>query len=149
MVSLQWSPWVSFEAASFSALPSDPGVYRVRAVGHQALAYIGQTGRDLRARLLDLRRNTLSELMPFNDPHTAAPSLWAWRDAEGHQFECSAAPVDLGTRNRLGLEAWLLFTTVDFTHGSIAGHLGVAQWAYALAGDERHAKQTLCLITFV
>jgi predicted RNase H-like HicB family nuclease len=30
-------------------------------------------------------RQTLnrSDLMPWNDPHTAAPSLWAWQDAEG------------------------------------------------------------------
>ena len=59
MVPLQWSPWVSFDAASFSALPAGPGVYGVRAIGHHALAYIGQTGRDLRARLRDLRRNGL------------------------------------------------------------------------------------------
>lgn len=78
MVPLQWSPWVSFDAASFSAIQAGPGVYRVRVVGHHALAYIGQTGRDLRSRLRDLRRNTVSELMPFNaPPHTAAPSLWA------------------------------------------------------------------------
>jgi hypothetical protein len=37
MVPLQWSPWVSFDAASFSALPACPGVYRVRVVGHQTL----------------------------------------------------------------------------------------------------------------
>lgn len=67
MVPLQWSPWISFNTASFSALPAGSGVYRVRVVGHQALAYIGQTGRDLRSRLRDLRRNTLSELMSFND----------------------------------------------------------------------------------
>jgi hypothetical protein len=28
--------------------------------------------------------------MPWNDPHTATPSLWAWQDAEGFEYECSA-----------------------------------------------------------
>jgi hypothetical protein len=32
--------------------------------------------------------------MPWNDPHTAAPSLWAWQDAEGFAYECSATPLD-------------------------------------------------------
>lgn len=37
MVPLQWSPWVSFDTASFSALPACPGVYRVRVIGHESL----------------------------------------------------------------------------------------------------------------
>ena len=140
MVPLQWSPWVSFDTASFSALPADPGVYRVRVVGHQALAYIGQTGRDLRARLRDLRRNTLSELMPFNDPHTAGPSLWAWRDAEGYQFECSAAPVDLDTRNRLGLEAWLLWRH-RLEHGSTLCNFGRFHPHYSKSRDRKTQRR--------
>jgi hypothetical protein len=69
------------------------GTYRVRAVNAQELFYVGETGRNLRERLSDLRRNTMKDKMPYNDPHTAAPSLWAWRDAEGIDFECSATSV--------------------------------------------------------
>jgi len=106
---LQWSDWVPFSSASFKEIPPGPGVYRVRVRGTNRIAYIGQTGRGLRARLLDLRRNTLSVEMPFNDPHTAAPSLWAWRDASGFEFECSASEIALDQRRRLGLEAWPLW----------------------------------------
>ncbi len=80
-----------------------------------SLFYLGETGRNLRERLGDLRRGTMQELMPYNDPHTAAPSLWAWRHAEGIDFECSAAPVTLADnreearRLREGLEFYLLW----------------------------------------
>jgi len=47
--------------------------------------------------------------MPFNDPHTAAPSLWAWADAEGMSFECSAASMDLPAPKRKALECYLLW----------------------------------------
>src|ERR1700730_1791625 len=91
---LPWTPWTSF-SDSFKHLPTGSGMYRVRAVNGNELFYLGETGRDLRARLGDLRRNTMQEFMPYNDPHTAAPSLWAWRQAEGIDFECSAAPIAL------------------------------------------------------
>ncbi len=140
MVSLNWSPWVSFDAPSFSVIPVGPGVYRVRVVGHEALAYIGQTGRDLRARLRDLRRNALADLMPYNDPHTAAPSLWAWRDAEGYQFECSAANVNLDTRGRLGLEAWLLWQH-RLEHGSTLCNFGRFHPNYCKSGDRKTQRK--------
>jgi hypothetical protein len=78
---LTWSDWIPFDGGGFKGLHNGAGLYRIRISGQPALAYIGQTGRDLRQRLGDLRRNTLAATMPFNDPHTAAPSLWAWRDA--------------------------------------------------------------------
>lgn len=107
---LQWTPWVHFQdKQSFHYFPVLPGVYRVKAVGRKELFYIGQTGRTLRERLQSLIRNTLKEEMPFNDPHTAAPSLWAWKDAEKIEYEVSAAPVDLPRQQREGLESCLLW----------------------------------------
>jgi hypothetical protein len=49
---LHWSTWVPFEArlAEFRAIPTGAGVYRVRVKGEPILAYIGQTGRNLRQR---------------------------------------------------------------------------------------------------
>ena len=47
--------------------------------------------------------------MPWNDPHTAAPSLWAWQDAEGFEYECSAAPLDASQGGRRGMESYLLY----------------------------------------
>jgi hypothetical protein len=111
-----WTPWFPFtDAKLFRDLPSGPGMYRIRASNGQELFYVGETGRDLRGRLGDLRRNTIKVVMPFNDPHTAAPSLWAWRDAENIEFECAVAPVQLADekeearRLREGLEFYLLW----------------------------------------
>lgn len=113
---IKWTPWVPFsDASAFKILPPSPGMYRIRAVNGNELFYLGETGRNLRERLRDLRSNSMKELMPYNDPHTAAPSLWAWHHAEGIDFECSAAPVTLSTnveearRLREGLEFYLLW----------------------------------------
>ncbi len=113
---LQWTPWISFSRPSdFTQFPASAGMYRVRAINGKTLFYLGETGRNLRERLGDLRRNTMKEVMPYNDPHTAAPSLWAWRHAEGIEFECAAAPVVLADdqeearRLREGLEFYLLW----------------------------------------
>ncbi len=49
------------------------------------------------------------ELMPWNDPTPAAPSLWAWQDAEGFEYECSATPLDASQSGRRGMESFLLY----------------------------------------
>lgn len=138
---LSWSPWVSFSGGDFRQVPRGVGLYRVRVAGQSALAYIGQTGRDLRARLNDLRRNTLAVVMPFNDPHTAAPSLWAWRQAEGFQLECSAARYDGDQRTRLALECWLLWRH-RVVHGvSCLCNYGHFHGAYVKSGDRRTGRR--------
>lgn len=113
---LDWSPWYPFsEPQTMRQLPSTAGLYRIRASRINELFYIGQTGRNLRKRLGDLRRNMMQAEMPFNDPHTAAPSLWAWRDAERYDFECSVASIPVegdreeAKRHREGLEFLLLW----------------------------------------
>ena len=106
---MHWTGWVPFDGGDFKSLPTSAGIYRVRIRYQNRLAYIGQTGRNLRERLSDLRRNTLARDMPFNDPHTAAPSLWAWRHAEGYEYECSAFTSDLDAQHRQALECWLLW----------------------------------------
>ena len=93
---LSWTSWIAFShPSSFIQLPSAAGLYRIRAVGIGELFYIGQTGRNLRERLGDLRRNTMQTQMPFNDPHTAAPSLWAWRDAEQPGVRMLSSPYNV------------------------------------------------------
>ncbi|MCX6697252.1 MAG: hypothetical protein NTV84_06800 [Methanoregula sp.] len=47
--------------------------------------------------------------MPWNDPHTAAPSLWVWTDAECFAYECSAAPPGASANGRRGMESFLLY----------------------------------------
>ncbi|WAI00555.1 GIY-YIG nuclease family protein [Methanogenium organophilum] len=114
---LSWTRWVPLnnKHRELSHIPTQPGIYRVRPVDGQILAYIGQTGRSLRQRMRELRVfYNSSDEMPWNDPHTAAQSLWTWRDAEGCDFEVSVAPLpfhggDEGRRHRLGQEAYLLW----------------------------------------
>ena len=83
---MHWSDWRPFapDREAFADFPRTPGPYRVRPIGQQdRLAYIGQTGRSLRERVRTLCLRTLDSDMPFNDPHTAAPNLWAWSQTEG------------------------------------------------------------------
>ena len=109
---LEWTRWIPFKCprSEWAVLPrKKPGLYRVRPVGVNLIAYIGQTGRGLRQRLGALRRHTLAELMPYNDPHTAAPNLWAWRQEEKWDYECSTAPTTCPARERMSLECYLLW----------------------------------------
>ncbi|WP_147444237.1 MULTISPECIES: hypothetical protein [Corallococcus] len=43
--------------------------------------------------------------MPYRDPHTAAPALWALRQLEGATFEVSVVEVQGSVPTRKGLEA--------------------------------------------
>jgi len=110
--SLPWTPWVPFTAdkEEFRLIPKDPGLYRIRPAGKDFLVYIGETRRQLHWRLHELR-HTLQrgELMPWNEPMTEAPSLWAWQKAEGYSYECSAAPLDASPGGRRGMQSYLLY----------------------------------------
>lgn len=108
---LTWTDWIPFRGGDFKNIPTMPGVYRVKAVGQNKLFYVGQTGKSLRSRLQCLRAGTLAKSMPYNDPHTAAPRLWSWKDAKHLEFECSTAstPSTLSDRDRVGLEHKLIW----------------------------------------
>ena len=87
----------------------NPAFYRIRPAGKDFLMYIGETRRTVDERLSELRLTlNRTELMPWNDPHTAAPSLWAWKDAEGFENECSGALLDAAINGRRGMESFLL-----------------------------------------
>jgi hypothetical protein len=110
--SLSWTPWVPFTADKheFRTIPKEPGLYRIRPSGKDFLMYIGETKRTLHQRLNELRHTLRrGELMPWNDPITEAPSLWAWQEAEGFSYECSAAPLDASQSGRRGMESFLLY----------------------------------------
>ncbi len=105
---LVWSAWVPLEGCWRGAMiPTLPGLYRIRREGRNDLDYIGQTGSGsmhLRRRLGMLKGVYAAE-MPYRDPHTAAPALWALRHATGDAFEVSVCPVEGTTPWRKGLEA--------------------------------------------
>ena len=104
-----WGPWMPFESGDFGLLPTGPGLYRIRAIGRRGLVYLGETGRSLRGRLSSLRRGVLGRRMPFSDPHTAGPGLWAYRRERNFRYECSAVAFDGELRQRRGLECYLLW----------------------------------------
>lgn len=102
---LAWSPWVPLEGAGRDArLPRVAGLYRIRSAETGAVLYIGQTGRSLRARLGQLG-GVYGDVMPYNDPHTAGPALWAHRFETGETFEVSVAVLEVDRIYRMGREA--------------------------------------------
>ena len=85
---LAWNDWHSLNPTEgeLSTIPTTAGLYRIRHHYYPGLEYIGQTGRSLRGRIGALARNTYNEEMPYRDPYTAAPSLWAIRQEDGPAF---------------------------------------------------------------
>jgi len=103
--SIPWSPWYPlFGASGNKEIARLPGLYRIRRMGRPDLDYIGQTGLRLGQRLGALA-SALADEMPYRDPHTAAPALWALRHAERCSFEISVAVVEGTTPWRKGMEA--------------------------------------------
>ena len=106
-----WSPWVPLADIrdNREVLPQGPGIYRIRARGHDTLMYIGQSGR-LRGRLLyDLYRPLYADTAPWNDPHTVAPALWAYRVEDDYTYEVSVTVAPGDKWERHGLEDCLLW----------------------------------------
>jgi hypothetical protein len=82
-------------------------LYRIRRVGWSGLDYLGQTGMGtmtLRKRI-SMLRGVYGPVMPYRDPHTAAPGLWALRHQTGCDFEVSVQVVEGTTQWRKTLEA--------------------------------------------
>jgi hypothetical protein len=82
---------------------ASPGLYRIRRAGRDDLDYIGQTGLRLRERLRMLNGVYRSE-MPYRDPDTVGPALWAQRQLGGEDYEASTCPVVGDARWRKALE---------------------------------------------
>jgi hypothetical protein len=107
-----WTPWMPLSggSADFRKLvPTSPGFYRVRVAKLNILAYVGQTGRNFRERVRSLAANTYGQSPPWNDPHTAASGLWAWRVEEKLEYEFSVASKSLGYAERQCYEDILLY----------------------------------------
>jgi hypothetical protein len=104
---LAWTEWVPLDGSWRNpVIPSEQGLYRIRRLGRNDLDYIGQTGAGgmtLRKRL-SMLKGVFGAEMPYRDPHTAGPALWALV-REGGVLEVSVAPVTGSTPWRKGLEA--------------------------------------------
>src|SRR5262249_43372727 len=101
--SLSWSPWRPLAACWADRDLNLPGLYQIRRAGRDELDYIGQTGLHLRERLRMLR-GVYRTQMPYRDPHTVAPALWAQRQLGGEDYEASTCPVVGDVRWRKALE---------------------------------------------
>jgi hypothetical protein len=103
-----WSDPVPLtEAIRGAPVPAVPGLYRIRRIGMKSWDYIGQTGSgqmNLRRRMAMLRGIYL-DAMPYRDPHTAGPALWALLQSTDTSFEASICPVVGDTPWRKALEA--------------------------------------------
>jgi hypothetical protein len=98
------------DAARLPETPPVADVYRIRRIGFDGLDYVGQTGKGsmtLRKRLAMLV-GVYGAQMPYRDPHTAAPALWALRQGTKCDFEVSVAAVDGSLQERLAIEAVLI-----------------------------------------
>jgi hypothetical protein len=101
----EWTDWIPLTSClGARVIPAEAGLYRLRARGDNVLAYVGQTGRSLRERLNALR-GIYGHEMPYRDPHTVAPALWAWLRAAGVELEASVRSVPGSTPQRKALEA--------------------------------------------
>ena len=91
-----WSDPVPLtEAVCGAAVPAVAGLYRIRRIGMEGWDYIGQTGSgqmNLRRRMAMLKGIYLDK-MPYRDPHTAGPALWALLQSTGAAFEVGFCPV--------------------------------------------------------
>jgi len=91
-------------------------LYRVRRrMNEPEIDYIGQTGASLRSRLGQLNVLYRAE-MAYNDPHTAAPALWALRDRDACDFEVSVTEAPGTPQNRKALET-VAITLYRSQHG--------------------------------
>ena len=99
-----WSDWYPLRGIGRErAISPKAGLYRIRRVGRESLDYVGQTGVSLRSRL-GMLSGVYRDDMPYGDPHTAGPALWALRDALGCEFEASVTVFEGSAPERKALE---------------------------------------------
>jgi len=106
----EWTDWIPLRSTQKKRkiIPTSQGIYRVRAERYSGLVYLGQTN-NLKRRTASLARHLDNEAMPYNDPHTAAPNLWAWRKEKGWSYEVSVTETDHSRQTREAYECYLLW----------------------------------------
>ena len=125
---LNWSEWIDLASPlpAFQAhVTKGPGFYRVRSTSCPGLVYVGQTGVDLRGRTRKLGKWAYSGIdqPPWNDPHTAAPVLWAYHHEDSFLYEVSVALNRCDEPERECHEDYLLYLhRLQFRHSTLANH---------------------------
>jgi len=101
---LSWSDWMSLEGAHInSQSPKDHGVYRIRDHESGNILYVGETG-NLRRRFSHLQK-TFSAEIPYADPHTATPALWAYLRENDTTLDVSFIVIQGSRARRMSVEA--------------------------------------------
>lgn len=125
---LSWSSWIPLNSplGLFQKyIIKSPGFYRIRSSQYKELVYVGQTGRNLRECTRMLGRGVYSDIdnPPWNDPHTAAPILWAYRHENHLDYELSVAFADFNTADRQCYEDYLLYLhRIEHGQSTLANH---------------------------
>jgi hypothetical protein len=105
---LKWTPWIDlFDSWKNPIIPKSKGLYRIRRKNLDDLDYIGQTSSDnmnLRKRL-SMLQGIFGEEMPYRDPHTVGPALWALKHSSNCEFEVSVALINGNRPWVKGMEA--------------------------------------------
>lgn len=138
---LAWTPWQPLRRSWLDrTLPPSPGLYRVRSSGQAQLLYIGQTGRALHQRLRDLH-GVYGPEMPYRDPHTVAPALWALRQLHAEEFEVSVSAVEGIAPFRKGVEAYAISQHREDFGVSPALNFGRMPSGYTMSSQRREGRR--------
>lgn len=82
-----WSEWTPLlPTEDLDCIPEEPGVVRVSHTKVSGIHYVGHAEKDLRRRVRRLGYEMRKDEMPYRDPHTAAPCLWAMKNEVGGRF---------------------------------------------------------------
>ena len=110
-----WSQWIPLESSIQvyqTQITKSPGLYRIRLTHNNKLAS---------------KVNNSQDNPPWNDPHTAAPALWAWKIENGCRYEVSVFAIDLETRERQCLEDILLYQyRLEAKESTLANHRSIS-----------------------
>lgn len=108
----EFTPWQPLQGSWLkNRLPDAPGLYRIRQQGAAQPHYVGQTGSGSMTlpKRMGMLRGVYADEMPYRDPHTVGPALWADRHQTDLDYEVSVLSTpDLSTPERKGLEALVL-----------------------------------------
>lgn len=131
-----WSDWSLMEPGTnkITSIPETAGFFRVKKVKDDELDYVGQTGRNLRERIIHLANKVDSDKRP-DDSSSSAEHLWELSDFGG-RFEFSYANPNIARSetDRLGLENVMFASHIKQTGRSPTVNLD-----RRLEGEDEHS----------
>jgi hypothetical protein len=87
---LQWSDWTTIlPTEDLDCIPGESGILRVVHTGASGLQYVGHSNANVRNRVRRIGYELKKNEMPFTDPVSAAPCLWAMKQELDGEFHVS------------------------------------------------------------